>query len=55
MSDGGSGKDQMKDKDRHGGGGAALTREQLREMVADRADKLAESGRTLQDVLNEIA
>ena len=45
----------MKDKDRHGGGGAALTREQLREMVADRADKLAESGRTLQDVLNEIA
>ena len=37
------------------GGGAALTPEQLREMVADRADKLAESGRTLQDVLNEIA
>lgn len=54
-SGGGSGKDQMKDKDRHGGDRAALTREQLREMVADRADKLAESGRTLQDVLNEIA
>ncbi len=54
-SGGGSGKDQMKDKDRHGGDGAALTPEQLREMVADRADKMAESGRTLQDVLNEIA
>ena len=48
----GSDKDRRDDKD---GNGAGLTAEQLRELVADRADKLAESGKTLQDVLNEIA
>ena len=52
-SGGGSSEDRQNNKDRSGGAG--LTAEQLREMVADRADKLAESGRTLQDVLNEIA
>ena len=50
----GSDKDQMNDKDRNGGG-AALTAEQRREIVAERANQLAQSGRTLQDVLNEIA
>ncbi len=67
----GSGGDQPNDKSRDGSGGGsdedarndrggngsrpALTAEQLRQLVAERADKLAESGRTLQDVLNEIA
>ncbi len=53
-SGGGSDKDRKNDTNRNGDG-AGLTAEQLRELVADRADKLAESGKTLQDVLNEIA
>ncbi len=55
-SGGDSDKDPMNDKDRNGGGGlAGMTAEQRREMVANRAEQLAESGKTLQDVLNEIA
>ncbi len=50
----GSDQDRKNDRDRNGGG-AGLTAEQLRELVAARAEKLAESGKTLQDVLNEIA
>ena len=64
----GSGGDKPDDKRRGGGesnadrraerdrnGGVRMTAEQRREMVANRADQLAESGKTLQDVLNEIA
>jgi hypothetical protein len=50
----GAGVDRMNDK-RQAGGGPALTAAQLREMVAERAGQLAESGKTLQDVLKEIA
>ena len=53
-SGGGSDKNRMNDADRNGGG-AVLTAEQRRDMVASRAEQLAESGKTLQDVLNEIA
>ncbi|HLQ45244.1 MAG TPA: hypothetical protein VK137_10985, partial [Planctomycetaceae bacterium] len=66
---GGSGGDKPDDKRRDGGGGsmtvrrterdrnggAGMTAEQRRDMVANRAEQLAESGKTLQDVLNEIA
>ena len=51
-------KDKMDDKRRDGIGGgglAEMTAEQRRELVASRAEQLAESGKTLQDVLNEIA
>ena len=47
----GSGKEPG---DKPTGGGPELTAEQLRELAAARADKLAESGKTLQDVLNAI-
>ncbi len=54
---GGDRKDKSDDK-RDGtgdGGGAEMTAEERRELVASRAEQLAESGKTLQDVLNEIA
>ncbi|MFM9965800.1 MAG: hypothetical protein ACKV2Q_31855 [Planctomycetaceae bacterium] len=54
---GGDRKDKSDDK-RDGtgdGGGAEMTAEERRELVANRAEQLAESGKTLQDVLNEIA
>ncbi len=70
VGEGGSGGDVPKDKSRKGtgrgsddekksdgerNGGAGMTAEQLREEVARRAEKLAETGKTLQDVLNTIA
>ena len=48
-----TGADKKSDEQRNGGAG--MTAEQLREAVARRAEKLAETGKTLQDVLNTIA
>ena len=53
----GENKDEPKpgDDPKSEGGGAGMTAEQRRDLVANRAEQLAESGKTLQDVLNEIA
>ncbi len=51
----GRGSDDEKKSDEERNGGAGMTAEQLREAVARRAEKLAETGKTLQDVLNAIA
>lgn len=49
----GSNGDRRNEQDRNGIEG--MTAEQRRELVANRAEQLAESGKTLQDVLNTIA
>jgi hypothetical protein len=51
---GGAGIERVNEK-RRNGMGQALTASELREVVAERAAMLAESGKTLQDVLQEIA
>jgi hypothetical protein len=51
---GGTAKDKGKRKNERGGGGA-MTQEERREALAGRAEQLAQTGKTLEDILKSIS
>ena len=59
MNSEGSGESQgskvQPGKSGQNGGDAGMTPEQAREAMARRAEKLAETGKTLQDILNAVS